>query len=316
MKKLYVLYVIVLIMCFMGCGKSDDALLFLPPEQTSDYTSANIGTLKYVPAGSFQRDVTNTNISEVSAFRMSRHEITREQFLNIMGGDPSDESYSPGLNYPVQDLSWYQAIAFCNKLSIAEGFTPVYSVTGVDFETLAYADIPSTNDADWNDATADWDADGYRLPTEMEWMWAAMGATLDRSNGYTGTGINTTGYTKGYAGSTEAGDAQNDIDDYAWTYDNSSSGAQPVGIANANELGLYDMSGNVAEWIWDWFDDYPAGTLVDYRGPASAPDVPFPPRVSRGGGWDETTDQATVANRTYFEPRGYEYYLGFRVVRP
>lgn len=299
-------------MYIMGCGKSAEAPL--PPVQSSDYTSANIGTLKYVPAGSFQRDDTVTNISEVSAFRMSRHEITRAQFLDIMGDDPSDTTYSTGTDDPVQYVTWYHAIAFCNKLSIAEGLTPVYSVDGVVFETLDYGDIPDSDDADWNGATADWDADGYRLPTEMEWMWAAMGATRDRSNGYTGTGINTTGYTKGYAGSTEADDAKDDINDYAWTSDNSSR-TQPVGTAIANELGLYDMSGNVTEWIWDWNADYPAGTQVDYRGPASEP-ASFPARVRRGGGWEETPSEATVASRNSSAPIGTETYHGFRVVRP
>jgi len=125
---------------------------------------------------------------------MSEKEITREQFEAIMGTDPTDITHSSGITDPVQKPRWYQAIAFCNKLSIAEGLTPVYEVGVVDFNHLIYGDIPIGSDSAWNAVTATLTNNGYRLPTEMEWMWAAMGATSDRSNGYTGTGINTTDY--------------------------------------------------------------------------------------------------------------------------
>ncbi len=138
---------------------------------TGDYTSANIGTLKYVPAGSFQRDADAANISTIStAFRMSQYEITRAQFLAIMGTDPSNTTYSSGTGDPVQRVNWYHAIAFCNKLSIAEGLTPVYSVSGINFTTLTYAAIPATGTWDpvWDAATANWSANGYR-PYRRKW---------------------------------------------------------------------------------------------------------------------------------------------------
>jgi len=278
---------------------------------SGDYTSANIGTLKYVPAGSFQRDATLTNISTVSAFRMSQYDITRAQFLAIMGTDPSNATYSSGTSDPVQMTNWYQAIAFCNKLSIAEGLTPVYSVSGVTFSTLTYAAIPTTSDANWDAATADWSANGYRLPTEMEYMWAAMGATSDGISADIVGGVNTGGYTKGYAGSIETGGAQVNINNYAWTSGNSGSTTHPVGTKLPNELGLYDMSGNVFEWCWDWYDSYPTGTQADYRGAASGTN-----RVLRGGSWNINASYATVATRNYSNPN-YQYSnLGVRVVRP
>jgi formylglycine-generating enzyme required for sulfatase activity len=264
---------------------------------SGDYTSAHIGTLKYVPAGSFQRDSTSTNISTVSAFRMSQYEITRAQFLAIMGTDPSNTTYSTGTSDPVQQTNWYHAIAFCNKLSIAEGLTPVYSVSGVNFSTLTYAAIPTSSDATWDAATADWSANGYRLPTEMEWMWAAMGATAGA-----------TGYLKAFAGST----GSNAIGDYAWTEENSSVNykSQPVGTKLPNELGLYDMSGNVWEWCWDWYDSYSMGTQTNYRGAASGTS-----RVLRGGSWTYLAFHATVAYRFYLSPYTQSTPLGFRVVR-
>ncbi len=110
-------------------------------------------------------------------------------------------------------MSWYDAIAFANKLSIEEGLTPVYSVDGIsDWEALAYGSIPTASDDDWDAATADWDADGYRLPTEMKWMWAAMGATEDALDDFDEDGVNRSGYTKDFAGD----DGSNSIDDYAW----------------------------------------------------------------------------------------------------
>jgi formylglycine-generating enzyme required for sulfatase activity len=298
-----------------------------PATGDGNYASETIGTLKYVPAGTFRRDgytiYTGTNFvfintSTVSAFRMSQHEITRAQFLAIMGTDPSNATYSSGTDDPVQMVNWYHAIAFCNKLSISEGLTSVYAVSGVDFSTLTYAQIPTSSDeiptssnGVWDAATANWNANGYRLPTEMEWMWAAMGATSDRSNGYSGIGINTTGYTKGYAGSTESSYAQLSIGDYAWCIDNNEFKTKPVGTKTANELGLYDMSGNVREWTWDWSGNYPVGAQTDYRGAVSGSY-----RVRRGGGWSDNLQNCSVAFRHDDYPSRQSYGIGFRVVRP
>ena len=274
---------------------------------TGDYISANIGTLKYVPSGRFQWEATATNISEITQpYRMSQHEITRAQFLAIMGTDPSDTTQSSGTTDPVQKENWYHAIAFCNKLSMAEGLMPVYAVTGVNFTTLTYASIPTISNADWNAATANWTNNGYRLPTEMEWIWAAMGAPADGQGG----GTNTTGYLKGYAGSTE-GAGQTNIDNFAWYSSNSSSKTHPVGTKTANELGLYDMSGNVWEWTWDWSAVYPTGTQTDYRGAASGTS-----RVRRGSGWGLDASGCALVVRSSSDPDSQSSGIGFRVVRP
>jgi formylglycine-generating enzyme required for sulfatase activity len=147
---------------------------------------------------------------------------------------------------------------------------------------------------------------GYRLPTEMEWMWAAMGADKTSQP-------NTTGYSKAFAGSS----GSNSIDDYAWyrTETNGSDRTHEVGTKTANELGLQDMSGNVWEWCWDWFDGTSGssgtvagtGTLTDYTGAASGSS-----RVRRGGSWGGVASYCAAAFRGSGSPAGQYDYLGFR----
>jgi formylglycine-generating enzyme required for sulfatase activity len=143
--------------------------------------------------------------------------------------------------------------------------------------------------------TQDLSKDGYRLPTEMEWMWAAMGA--DRT-----TQPNTTGYAKPFAGNGAIGDN-------AWYDVNSGSKTHQVSQKNANELGLRDMSGNVFEWCWDWYDGYPTGAQTDFLGAASGGS-----RVFRGGGWYLDASGCTVAFRGYTNPSNRYSGVGFRVV--
>ncbi len=266
-----------------------------------------------VPAGTFQRDADPANTSYVSAFKMSQCEITRTQFKTVMGNDPS-YTFSSGITDPVQCVNWYHAIAFCNKLSLAEGLVPAYTVAGVNFSTLAYAAIPTEADVAWNAAVCNWSTNGYRLPTEMEWMWAAIGADQDSQIGAMSGGVNVTGYAKTFAGY----NGSNSLDAYAWYATNSSSKTHPAGTKLANELGLYDMSGNVWEWCWDWYSDngtYPnyaiSGAYTDYRGAGTGSY-----RVIRGGGWGRSAGNVTVAFRNGTGPYNRDSVIGFRVVRP
>jgi formylglycine-generating enzyme required for sulfatase activity len=275
-----------------------------------DYTSTKIGTLKLVPAGRFQRDEIPGNESVITkAYYMSATEITREQFLAVTGTDPvvagGKTTSSTGMTDPVMCTNWYDAIAFCNKLSISEGLSRVYDVAGfaddAAWSALAYASIPATLNADWDAATANWSATGYRLPTEMEWMWAAMGAPADGQGG----GTNTTGCSKAFAGST----GSNLIGDYAWYGTNSSDKTHPAGEKLPNELGLYDMSGNVWEWCWDWYAGYLEGLQTDDTGAASGTH-----RVIRSGS-SGGASSCTVATWYIGKPLDRLADVGFRVVR-
>jgi formylglycine-generating enzyme required for sulfatase activity len=269
-----------------------------------------------VPAGSFQRDGTAANVSVITrGYWIGETEVTQELFLAVMGTNPSYFDGSPGGSpakdtpvgesqerRPVENVSWYDAIAFCNKLSLLDGKDPVYSVTvsglEVPWATLAYSAIPTgTTDADWDAATMDMTKNGYRLPTEMEWMWAAMGA--DKT-----VQPNTAGYSKAFAGSS----GSNSIDDYAWHYGNSGSKTHEVGKKAANELGLKDMGGNVWEWCWDWNGSYPGGTQTDYTATSGS----YP--VLRGAAWITNASSCAVAFRGSDPPAPRSRATGCRVV--
>jgi len=130
---------------------------------------------------------------------------------------------------------------------------------------------------------------GRRLPTEAEWEFTARGG--NSSSGYT------------YAGG-------NSMGSLGWYNDNSGSKAHPVGVKQANELGIYDMSGNIQEWCWDWYGSYSSGSQNDPAGPSSGSD-----RVVRGGNWNLSANFCRSAFRSYRSPGYSPYYLGFRVSR-
>jgi formylglycine-generating enzyme required for sulfatase activity len=242
---------------------------------------------------------------------MGATEVTQGLWYEVMENRPSNFSTNPEdggadgwKKLPVERVSWYDVIAFCNKLSVKTGKTPVYTVSGItDWEAYSYSSIPTSNDATWNAATMNSSATGYRLPTEAEWMWAAMGADKTQQP-------NSTGWEKAYAGA--VGSSETGIGNYAWYSVNSDSKTHEVGKKAANELGLYDMSGNVWEWTYDWYvSPYPSGTLPDPEGAASGSH-----RVVRGGNWYSSAFDCTVASRTTVYPYRRNYNYGFRVVCP
>jgi len=209
----------------------------------------------------------------VNGFYMSKYEVTFEQydrFCNDTGiSKPDDDGWGRG-TMPVINVSWYDAVEYCNWLSEKEGLTPCYSGRG---ETIS----------------CDFSANGYRLPTEAEWEFASRG------------GNNSRGYK--YAGS-------DDPDAVAWYWDNSSSKTHPVGEKDPNELSLYDMSGNVYEWCWDWYEYYDNSPLVDPEGPSTGS-----LRVLRSGSWRHRAKFIYSARRSNYYPVQREYSIGFRLVR-
>ena len=238
----------------------------------------------------------------LSSFYIGKYEVTQEEFESVMTGNqngiepnPSYFSDSPAegevqKRRPVEQVSWYDAIVYCNLLSIKEGLTPCYTIKS----STDPADWGTSPTSDWYGVTCNFDADGYRLPTEAEWEYAARGGQA---------GITDKSWDNRYSGSTTA-------DDVAWYWDNSDSKTHEVGKKQANALGLYDMSGNVWEWCWDWYDynGYPSGT-EDPEGPVAGDG-----RVDRGGSCGHLASGCTVSVRDGSYPYR-SYRRGFRLVR-
>jgi formylglycine-generating enzyme required for sulfatase activity len=208
----------------------------------------------------------------VSSFSIGMYEVSQEEWVAVMGDNPS---HFKGDTLPVEQISWYEVIEFCNKLSLKEGLTPVYR---------------GREDA----VTCDFTANGYRLPTEAEWEYAARAGNKDY-------------LLYDYAGG-------NNVDSVGWYNANSGGTTHPVGSKAANSLGIYDMSGNVWEWCWDWYGSYGSGNQTDPKGPAnSAASGVY--RVVRGGGGNADASSLRLAYRGLIPPTGRGSYLGFRLCR-
>jgi formylglycine-generating enzyme required for sulfatase activity len=262
---------------------------------------------RYVPGGSFQYRSGAANVATItSGYWLGETEVTQELFEAVMGTNPSEFDGSTGKEpeggetqnqRPVEKVSWYAAIAFCNKLSLLDGKDPAYSVAGVDNWTTVT--IPTANATAWNAAVLDLTKNGYRLPSYLEWFWAAMGADKTSQP-------NTTGYGKAFAGST----GSNSIGDYAWYSANAGSKTHEVAQKSPNELNLYDMSGNVGEWCQDYYNNSSfIGALTDYMCYTA------PSQRAQGGG-NYTSSTLTLPARTTASNNATNNYLGLRVLCP
>jgi len=224
---------------------------------------------------------------------MSRFQVTQELYEAVMGNNPSwfqgtasDRVVTAGEiqgKRPVEMVTWFDAVEFCNKLSEREGLTPVYTIEGRTPAT-GYPITAAT-------VTANWDANGYRLPTEAQWEYACR------------------------AGSTTLwhfGDNESDLVNYAWYSVNSNNRSHQVGLKLPNAWGLYDMHGNVWEWCWDWWSStFP--NPDDLSNPRGAASGVF--RVVRGGSWllSASGTQSTIRGDGW--PLSSTF-LGFRFGRP
>ncbi|MCL2185956.1 MAG: formylglycine-generating enzyme family protein [Treponema sp.] len=220
----------------------------------------------------------------LSAFNMGKYEVTQELYEAVMGINPSYfQGGGTGIvpatgevqsKRPVENVSWFDAIGFCNKLSTKEGLTPVYTIT----------EYPAT-------VTPNWEANGYRLPTDAQWEYACRAGTT----------------TRWYFGDTES-----QLVYYAWYSENSNNRTHQIGLKQANSWGLYDMHGNVEEWCWDQYGPLPTTNQINYTGAVSGGY-----RVWRGGSWSDSVRFIHPGRRTHgYSSNGRYNTIGFRVVRP
>lgn len=227
---------------------------------------------------------------ELTSYLISKTEITQRDYFLVMKTNPSRFR---GDLLPVEQVSWLDAVRYCNQRSKLEKLKPCYTlVTNAD----------ALDFGDWN-VSCDFTASGYRLPTEAEWEFAARGGNATR------------GWK--YAGSWRA-------EDTAWFDTNALSSTHSAARKATNELGIFDMCGNVREWVWDWYAPYADGYVKNPYGPYIGriqPDRADSPlaKTVRGGAWlDEEAPGdlgVRLSRRSPMEPEAADDTTGLRVVR-
>jgi formylglycine-generating enzyme len=221
-------------------------------------------------------------------FYIGKYEVTQKEWMEVMGSNPSQFK---GDNMPVESVSWYECIEYCNQRSIREGLPPYYHISKDQNDPN---NSNMLDDIKWT-VTFNAGAHGYRLLTEAEWEYAAGGGQMSKGYKFSGN---------------------NHIDDVAWYWRNSGDHilngewlwpaleqnhckTKAIGCKEPNELGLYDMSGNVREWCWDWHE-------------STGPEDPQG-RVWKGGGWMGGDFCCELSYRGNYQANGKGSDQGFRI---
>lgn len=293
---------------------------FLLTAQTSKSVFKDLDLILVEQNNTEQKFIIGENIQSFTAertidsFRINKYETTynlwytvriKAEFNGYKFQNPGQEGAygrrgkaptEKGFGQPVTMINWYDAIIWCNALSELEGKTPCYTYEGKVLRD-------STNTATCDLAECNWDADGYRLPTETEWEYAARKNENSFQRGDLASGQTT---------------SENEV---AWFSENTNT-SKPVGTTGSpfakditiipgsgqsNFLGLFDMSGNLLEYCWDWFSEY-----TEQQGRAVGPEYGSQ-RVSRGGSWSPYTQFIFTADRYAFDPNEFYNYMGFRI---
>ena len=244
----------------------------------------------FVKGGKYQPSFTDEE-KEVSNLEVSKYLITQKLWQELIRNNPAN--FKGDENRPIEYISWWHALEFCNRLSEKYGLRPVYNLGKSDQGLLMINQLDGTvvspDVADFNKT------EGFRLPTEVEWEWFARGGQVALDNG-------TFDYT--YSGS-------NNIDDVAWYTGNSKDTTQSVGLKMPNVLGLYDCNGNVWEWCYDTTESIESGKSYVYK----AYDHSNVYRRLKGGSWCNNTEVCAVAVRGNSQATYAYSNAGFRIVR-
>ena len=242
----------------------------------------------FVQGGKHQPSFANEE-KEVFDIEVCKYPTTQKMWTEVMENNPSEFK---GDNKPIESITWWEALEFCNKLSEKYGLEPVYDLSKTTQGILMIKELDGKTV--YPDVANFKNTEGFRLPTEVEWEWFARGGQIAIEQG-------TFNYT--YSGS-------NNIDEVAWYIENSGE-TYNVGLKKPNQLGLYDCTGNVWEWCYDTTENIEEGKNYIYK----AFDASNKSRRLKGGSWNDISKFCAVLNREINQATDAFYAIGFRIVR-
>ena len=269
----------------VGDARGGDYTLDSLSETDKEFAIRLSKSMKLISAGSFLMgllesrqggfDQPQHKVTFTRDVLVGQYQVTQALWQSVMGSNPS---HFTGPGCPVDSVSWFDAIRFCNALSEQDGFTPVYTIEGIE----------------GTEVICNWGGDGYRLLTEAEWEYCARG-----NQDFMFAGSNIMSHVAWF---------DHHWDSEVW----GPTGDEPhvVGQKEPNGFGLYDMSGNVAEWVWDWFGQYRPEEQVDPRGAEKGEY-----RIRRGGCANDAPFAITVSFRARCNPAEANRWTGFRIAR-
>jgi sulfatase modifying factor 1 len=311
-KELVIIMVTVILIIFSCTMQEPESQTTVSTTTTvpgTTTTTISINELVNITGGIYsQTDGTNSFNHTVSNFSIGKFEVVYELWYSvyqwaILNGytfaNPGTEGHdgvagavpTTAKYEPVTTINWRDAIVWCNAYSEMEGLNPCYT-----YSSSTIKDSRDTNATACDSSECNWSMNGYRLPSEGEWNYVAGNLGVTPWNYASGA-------TASYSDSTET-------QKVAWYNLNSEGYTHNVGTTtNSSALTLWDMSGNVWEWCWDWYGNYP-DTTTDYHGPSSGSD-----RTSRGGAWLSASMTMRIGSRNSFNPSSEFNSFGFRVAR-